>query len=116
MKRHAGWSLGLLFGVLVSLPIIDWPTLGYLTVCLIIWTPGFVVAMLLSSYVSIEVVLVFCVNMACFGLVGEFVGRRVEKNKRRKRRIDGLCENCGYDLTGNESGKCPECGTAIEKP
>lgn len=24
----------------------------------------------------------------------------------------GLCENCRYDLTGNESGICPECGTA----
>jgi hypothetical protein len=20
------------------------------------------------------------------------------------------CRNCGYDLTGNESGRCPECG------
>lgn len=25
----------------------------------------------------------------------------------------GHCR-CGYDLTGNESGKCPECGRAIE--
>lgn len=24
-----------------------------------------------------------------------------------------LCRQCGYDLTGNESGRCPECGTAI---
>ena len=23
------------------------------------------------------------------------------------------CERCGYDLTGNVSGQCPECGTAI---
>ena len=23
------------------------------------------------------------------------------------------CVSCGYDLTGNESGVCPECGTAI---
>jgi hypothetical protein len=23
----------------------------------------------------------------------------------------GLCTNCGYNLTGNESGRCPECGT-----
>ena len=23
----------------------------------------------------------------------------------------GLCSRCGYDLTGNESGVCPECGT-----
>ena len=24
----------------------------------------------------------------------------------------GICFNCGYDLTGNISGVCPECGTA----
>jgi hypothetical protein len=23
------------------------------------------------------------------------------------------CAACGYDLTGNTSGVCPECGTAI---
>ena len=25
----------------------------------------------------------------------------------------GCCKECGYDLTGNVSGICPECGTAI---
>jgi hypothetical protein len=23
------------------------------------------------------------------------------------------CQACGYDLTGNESGRCPECGTHV---
>ena len=29
----------------------------------------------------------------------------------------GKCPGCGYDLTGNQSGKCPECGmmTAVKK-
>ncbi len=28
-----------------------------------------------------------------------------------RRRIDpGHCQQCGYNLTGNVSGKCPECG------
>ena len=31
----------------------------------------------------------------------------------RVRWIDGLCGKCSYDLTGNVSGVCPECGTAI---
>lgn len=27
----------------------------------------------------------------------------------------GYCQSCGYDLTGNESGVCPECGVALPK-
>ena len=31
---------------------------------------------------------------------------------RRNRKIQpGHCRTCGYDLTGNVSGKCSECGT-----
>ena len=30
---------------------------------------------------------------------------------RRRRLRRGHCEHCGYDLTGNVSGVCPECGT-----
>jgi len=26
----------------------------------------------------------------------------------------GQCPSCGYDLTGNESGFCPECGTEVK--
>ena len=32
---------------------------------------------------------------------------------RSRRRSKGLCTECGYDLTGNVSGKCPECGTLV---
>lgn len=32
---------------------------------------------------------------------------------RRRRKIVGRCDQCGYDLTGNLSGQCPECGTAL---
>jgi hypothetical protein len=30
--------------------------------------------------------------------------------RRHRRRRPGLCPGCGYDLTGNVSGRCPECG------
>ena len=33
---------------------------------------------------------------------------------RRRRSRAGLCATCGYDLTGNASGVCPECGSAVE--
>lgn len=29
----------------------------------------------------------------------------------RRRPSLGHCQKCGYDLTGNVSGRCPECGT-----
>jgi len=25
----------------------------------------------------------------------------------------GRCQTCGYDLTGNVSGRCPECGAPV---
>ena len=40
--------------------------------------------------------------------------RRVVLGWRRwRRKKKGLCWNCGYDLTGNVSGVCPECGTKV---
>jgi hypothetical protein len=33
---------------------------------------------------------------------------------RRRRR--GLCVKCGYNLTGNVSGVCPECGAEVKRP
>ena len=32
----------------------------------------------------------------------------------RKRERPSNCSRCGYDLTGNVSGVCPECGTKIQ--
>jgi hypothetical protein len=32
---------------------------------------------------------------------------------RRRVRAAGCCSSCGYNLTGNVSGVCPECGTAV---
>lgn len=30
-------------------------------------------------------------------------------------RPPGLCNKCGYDLRGNTSGVCPECGAAVDR-
>ena len=34
----------------------------------------------------------------------------------RAQDMHGHCTKCGYDLTGNVTGTCPECGTEIESP
>jgi hypothetical protein len=31
--------------------------------------------------------------------------------RQRRRRKNNLCLSCGYNLTANTSGVCPECGT-----
>ncbi len=33
--------------------------------------------------------------------------------RTRRKYSKGHCQRCGYDLTGNESGRCPECDTEI---
>ncbi len=35
--------------------------------------------------------------------------------RRCRRRWWGCCIRCGYDLTGNESGVCPECGRLFDE-
>jgi len=44
-----------------------------------------------------------------------FVGLKLARRWRRPARKDVLrpCRVCGYDLTGNVSRRCPECGEAV---
>ncbi len=37
------------------------------------------------------------------------------KWSKRRNLPDNACPSCGYDLTGNETGQCPECGAYTEK-
>jgi hypothetical protein len=32
---------------------------------------------------------------------------------QKRRATNNACSACSYDLTGNTSGTCPECGTAV---
>ena len=42
-----------------------------------------------------------------FGLTALLLAPRRRATGRKR---EGLCPRCGYDLTGNVSGTCPECG------
>ena len=49
--------------------------------------------------------------MVLFGILPALKLLRLRRKHRLRRA--GRCVNCGYDLTGNVSGSCPECGTAV---
>lgn len=56
-------------------------------------------------------VIVVATVLACWFLILAF--RKTIRRSIRQALVDsGLpcCLSCGYDLTGNESGRCPECG------
>jgi predicted amidophosphoribosyltransferase len=38
-----------------------------------------------------------------------------EVRKHRRTRGGPICPRCGYSLTGNVSGVCPECGTPVAR-
>ncbi|HRS26909.1 MAG: hypothetical protein KBH81_02265 [Phycisphaerae bacterium] len=54
-------------------------------------------------------------NVLAAPAVGVLVGVVARCCERRRRRVTPIaCNNCGYDLTGNTSGRCPECGCVTE--
>ena len=49
---------------------------------------------------------------AVFGGLGMLmICREMRADQLAYRKANGLCLACGYDLAGNTSGVCPECGT-----
>lgn len=55
----------------------------------------------------------WCLAAILAGLHGFAIRGMVRRIRQRR---DGLCLVCSYDLTGNVSGRCPECGTVIPAP
>lgn len=70
--------------------------IGLLT-CLVLFVEG-----LIGSYVLIPLAVLLAIPVAILW--------RLDRPKVPP----GHCTTCGYNLTGNESGRCPECGDPIE--
>jgi hypothetical protein len=41
------------------------------------------------------------------------LGWLVQSVRSRNRRREGFCAKCGYNLTANTTGICPECGQSV---
>ena len=56
-------------------------------------------------------------NWAVFAFLSAMllVPGRMRLARQHRRTKAGLCTRCGYNLTGNTSGICPECGTPVAK-
>ncbi len=61
--------------------------------------------------------LMFMLYLIGFGLAIWLTRRDIRHRLRAQLAKKGIpvCIPCGYNLTGNESGVCPECGTAMQK-
>lgn len=57
---------------------------------------------------------IFHIFAYAYCAVVTLVGVMIACQTRRPRPM--ACHRCGYDLFGNESGICPECGRLIEAP
>jgi hypothetical protein len=80
---------------------------------LILWS--FVVAWLLLAGIREghgTLVAFIVLVMAAAGLSAWYwLSRPFQRDRRR--RTKGLCTRCGYDLRGNVSRVCPECGQPL---
>jgi hypothetical protein len=56
--------------------------------------------------------LTFVVPVAPAVLMFRSVRDGIDREERMVRSHHGHCRSCGYDLAGNVSGVCPECGMA----
>jgi len=100
-KRLAANYFGILVGSLIS------ALLGVALIAAFLLSPG-------QSFPLISIILLPL--LLCVAFSTALLWLRTHRHTvsiRRMRR--GQCSKCGYDLTANTSGICPECGTPIPK-
>ena len=98
-------------------------------VFIVFWiVPGCAVLLLAHSYILPRsgishkaqgyVYILLLVVVLLLGIIGSFMPyrRKVRLSLRRQLVDQGvpICIPCGYNLTGNVSGVCPECSTVVE--
>jgi uncharacterized RDD family membrane protein YckC len=74
-----------------------------------------------GPWISLAIVITIIIQMTKGYRLGDrLAGTRVIWKKYADSPVFGgkgmLCRSCRYDLTGNQSGLCPECGTPVATP
>ena len=87
-----------------------WPQILFLAICAAAAAAGG--AVLLKPEPLVGLMLLGISAIGVWAALGMYFGwpgfrRRFKPNE---------CQHCGYDLSGNVSGVCPECGTPIDDP
>ena len=110
---------GALFGALAGAVA----GLGVLTgwkVFFVLSLPGSFPIVLLEGHAVLPSLKTAALNSLLYSFVGVLMARLWSSRRQlvswvqlRRRPRPGRCPDCDYDLTGNVSGICPECGTLV---
>ena len=110
---------GALFGALAGAVA----ELGVLTgwkVFFVLSLPGSFPIVLLEGHAVLPSLKTAALNSLLYSFVGVLMARLWSSRRQlvswvqlRRRPRPGRCPDCDYDLTGNVSGICPECGTLV---
>lgn len=100
------WVVGRYGAVIRGRRLVGWVISGVLI------NTAFDAAMVLGLIEGAAPQIGIVTGIAVFIAILHVVGRR----ESLKKRFSGLpiCASCGYNLTGNLSGRCPDCGTAVK--
>lgn len=91
--------------------IFDYPPHRYLLALLIWGSIEVIVAVLLGLQIWTSDFKIFASTVLTVAVPVAYVRYRESMVV-----LPGFCRKCRYNLTGNVSGRCPECGTDIDEP
>jgi hypothetical protein len=70
----------------------------------------------MSKHGSLQAYVLFSLNMGLYAACALLLVVAPVLRLWRRVPAPGQCRHCGYDLTGNVSGRCPECGRPTGEP
>jgi rubrerythrin len=73
-----------------------------------------VVCLPLSIVDGLPEIAIAAISAMFSSVVAVHVVRQRRRERSTMRMPANRCDKCGYDLTGNTSGVCPECGSAVK--